>query len=159
MSRKLSDDASEKRPPGNATPRSDPVLAYLYDHAEDVRALYATDQGRIWLALLLEYTWKVNPHITQATLMALVADLVGQNIEQTMETLEQLLRPAIFEKGVEAGIAKGQREFLLRLLVHRFGALPETVTRRVAAASTAELERWGERILDAVSLEDVFAIP
>ena len=85
--------------------------------------------------------------------MALVADLVGQNIEQTMQTLEQLLRPEIFEKGV----ATGQRELLLSQLVHRFGTLPESVTRRVAAASTAELERWGKRILDAASLDDVFA--
>jgi uncharacterized FlgJ-related protein len=157
MSRKLPDDTPEKQPPGNATPGPHPVLAFLRDHAEDVRALYATEQGRIWLAKLMEYTWKVNPRISQANLMALVADLVGQDIEQTMETLEQLLRPEIFEKGVEKGVAKGQRELLLSQLVHRFGTLPESVTRRVAAASTAELELWGKRILDAASLDDVFA--
>ena len=61
MSRKLSGDASEKRPPGNATPGSDPVIAFLRDHAEDVRALYATEQGRIWLALLVEYYLEGQP--------------------------------------------------------------------------------------------------
>jgi hypothetical protein len=135
------------------------VLAYLDDHAQDIRVLYATEHDRIWLALLMEYTWKVNRHTNQEDLMALVADLVGQDIEQTMETLEQLLRPEIFEKGVEKGVAKGQRELLLSQLVHRFGTLPKSVTRRVAAASTAELELWGKRILDAASIDDVFATP
>jgi hypothetical protein len=41
--------------------------------------------------------------------------------------------------------------------VRRFGALEEWVTRRVAGASTEESERWGERILDAASLDNVFA--
>jgi Domain of unknown function (DUF4351) len=89
--------------------------------------------------------------------------MVGEDSEQTMQTLEQLLRPEVFEQGVETGIekgvVKGQREFLQNLLVHRFGALPDSVTRRLAAASTAELERWGKRILDATSLDDVFATP
>jgi hypothetical protein len=143
--------------------QSETVLAFLHDHAEDVRVLYAAEHSRIWLALLVEYTWKVNPLANQETLMALVARLVGQDIEQTMQTLEQLLRPEVFEKGiekgVEKGVVKGQRELLLSQLVHRFGALPESVTRRVAGASTAELERWGKRILDAALLDDVFATP
>jgi flagellar biosynthesis/type III secretory pathway protein FliH len=96
---------------------------------------------------------------------------VGQDIEQTMLTLDQLLEPEAFEKGVakgiekgvakgiEKGVAKGQRELLLRQLTKRFGALPESATRRVAGASTEELARWGERILDAASLDHVFAAP
>jgi hypothetical protein len=131
--------------------RSRTVIAFLHDHAEDVRVLYATAHGRVWLALLVEYTWKVNPHTSQEDLMALVAEMVGENTEQTMQTLEQLLRPEVF--------ADGQRALLLRQLVRRFGPLPESVTKRVAGASTAELERWGERILDAASLDDVFATP
>jgi hypothetical protein len=147
--------------------QSGTVIAFLHDHAEDVRVLYANEHSRIWLALLVEYTGKVNPHTSQEALMALVADLVGEDIEQTMQTLEQLLRPEVFEKGVEKGIekgiekgvVKGQRELLLRLLVRRFGALPESVTQRIAGASTDDLARWGERILDAASLDDVFATP
>ena len=65
------------------------------------------------------------------------------------------------EEGEKAGIAKGiaQGEALLlqRLLARRFGPLPATVLERIAIASTTELETWGDRVLDAVSLDDVFS--
>jgi hypothetical protein len=128
---------------------SETVIGFLHDHAQDIRVLYAAEHDRIWLARLMEYTWKVNRHTNQEDLMALVADLVGQDIEQTMETLGQLLRPEVF--------ADGQRALLLRLLVRRFGALPESVTQRVASASTPEIERWFDRAVDAASIDDVFA--
>lgn len=144
--------------------QSGTVIAFLHDHAEDVRLLYATEHGRLCLALLLQYTWQVNPHTTQDTLVALVSDLVGQNIEQTMVSLEELLNKETYDRGrkdgvelgLEAGVVKGQRAALLRQLVRRFGVLPESVTQRVANASAEDLERWFERILDAASLDDMF---
>jgi hypothetical protein len=74
-----------------------------------------------------------------------------------MLTFEQLLRREEFERGVEKGVEKGQRALLLRQLTRRFGALPADITERVARASRQELEDWGDRILDAASLDDVFA--
>jgi hypothetical protein len=136
--------------------RSGAVIAFLDQHAEDVRVLYATEHGRIWLSRLLRYTWLVNPHTNRETLIDLVARLVGQDIDQTMLTLDQLLEKGTYDKGREDGVEEGQRALLLRQLVRRFGTLSESVTRRVAGASTGELERWGERILDAASLDDVF---
>jgi hypothetical protein len=46
---------------------------------------------------------------------------------------------------------------MLQQLMRRFGTLPESVTQRITSASTEELERWFDRILDAASLDDVFA--
>lgn len=43
-----------------------------------------------------------------------------------------------------------------RLLVRRFGALPSEVVAGVATASAQQLEFWGERVLDALSLDDAF---
>jgi predicted transposase YdaD len=145
--------------------QSETVIAFLEGHAEDIRVLYATEHGRIWLSRLLRYTWHVNPHAYRKPLIYLVARLVGQDIEQTMLTLDQLLEKATYEKGIEKGIEKGvekgvekgQRELLLRLLVRRFGTLPDSVTRRVAGASSEEIERWFDRAVDAASLDDVFA--
>jgi hypothetical protein len=45
---------------------------------------------------------------------------------------------------------------LLRQLERRFGPLPASITDRVGAANIAMLEDWGIRILDAVTLDDVF---
>ena len=59
-------------------------------------------------------------------------------------------------EGLAEGLAEGQRELLIRMLHRRFGALPETVTRRVAHASSSELGQWSEDLLFADSLAALF---
>jgi Domain of unknown function (DUF4351) len=61
------------------------------------------------------------------------------------------------KEGRKEGLEEGERAALLRLLERRFGALPEALTARVADASTNEIESWLDRVLDASSLDDVFA--
>ena len=62
-----------------------------------------------------------------------------------------------FARGFEMGKVEGKREVLLRQLALRFGTLPDSVWERVGGAGSEDLERWAERILDATSLDDVFA--
>jgi hypothetical protein len=87
--------------------------------------------------------------------------VAGPHTEDTMMSLgERLVQKGIdkgIEQGIEKGIEKGQREMLLRQLGQRFGVLPEAVTARVNEADAADLVHWAERILDAKSLDDVFA--
>lgn len=56
-----------------------------------------------------------------------------------------------------AGQAEGKAELLLKQMSLRFGPLSEATLVRVWAASVEELERWGERILGAQTLDDVLA--
>ena len=56
-------------------------------------------------------------------------------------------------------IQQGERKFFLRQLVKKFKTLPEAVEQRIEEASDAELEAWGERVLSAKRLEDVFSPP
>jgi hypothetical protein len=79
--------------------------------------------------------------------------------EICMEYFKKEMFDRDFEKGFKIGIEKGLRELLLRQLVRRFGDLPEAIAGRVARAGAEELARWNERLLDAVSLDDVFAAP
>jgi hypothetical protein len=59
-------------------------------------------------------------------------------------------------KGIEKGIEKGEALLLQRLLVRRFGVLPATILKQIAHATTDQLELWGDRVLDAQSLDEVF---
>lgn len=59
-------------------------------------------------------------------------------------------------KGVKQGLQQGKSDLLLRLLTRRFGVLPEWALTRLSQASTDSLETWGDRVLDAQSLEEVF---
>ncbi len=67
-----------------------------------------------------------------------------ESIRQTAMTLEQQFRQ------------EGERLLLERLLIRRFGHLPEWVCRLLEDATTDQIEQWGEAILDAPSLESVF---
>lgn len=56
----------------------------------------------------------------------------------------------------QRGIEKGEALLLQRLLTRRFGALPNEIIVQIAGATSAQLERWGDRVLDARSLDEVF---
>ncbi len=59
-------------------------------------------------------------------------------------------------QGRQEGRQRGQLELLTRLLIHRFGPLPEWAATRLDAAHADQLEQWADRVLDAASLEAVF---
>ncbi|MBF0426238.1 MAG: DUF4351 domain-containing protein [Magnetococcales bacterium] len=68
------------------------------------------------------------------------------------------------ERGIQKGIQigkqqthlKGEAALLLRQLKQRFGSLPDWVPERVNAADATALETWGDRVLTASSLREVF---
>jgi len=64
------------------------------------------------------------------------------------------------QEGIREGIREGRKDGEATLLTlqlrKRFGELPESVRTRVSEARPDELEHWGERLMDASSLEDVF---
>ncbi len=60
------------------------------------------------------------------------------------------------QEGLQEGRAGIQR-ILRHQLQRRFGELPEWAEARLGSATLEDLESWGERILDAVLLEDIFA--
>jgi hypothetical protein len=60
------------------------------------------------------------------------------------------------EQGIEQGIGRGEMILLRRMLTKRFGELPQEIEIRLSQASIADLELWGDRILEAQTLTDVF---
>jgi predicted transposase YdaD len=72
------------------------------------------------------------------------------------EIEEEMLSPAAREKLAE-GRALGKAETLLRQLIRKFGPVAPDLQQRVQQASLAELDTFLDRILDAKSIEDVFA--
>ena len=60
------------------------------------------------------------------------------------------------QKGIQQGMQQGEALLLQRLLTRRFGALSATQLASIAAATPAQLETWGDRVLEAKSLDEVF---
>ena len=78
---------------------------------------------------------------------------LGFKAEGMKEGLQQGVR-----QGCQEGRQEGEAFALQRLLAKRFGAVPPEMALRIATASREEIEIWLDRVLDASSLEDVFAL-
>lgn len=61
------------------------------------------------------------------------------------------------EKWKAEGEATGRAELLLRLLRRRFDTVPGELESLVRAADVAQIDAWSDRLLDARTLDDVFA--
>ncbi len=83
--------------------------------------------------------------------------------EQSMAyitTAERIGMQKGFQQGIEQGLHRGQQEgeyrLLLKLLQRKFHAISETYQQKIQCADAETLLIWGERILDANNLDDIF---
>jgi flagellar biosynthesis/type III secretory pathway protein FliH len=90
-------------------------------------------------------------------LLAAVGDEGKEDIMTAAEQLMERGRQQGLDRGREQGREQGRKEMLLDLLRERFGALPDAIVARVAAADMAQLVVWSKRVLTAPTLDDVFA--
>jgi flagellar biosynthesis/type III secretory pathway protein FliH len=67
------------------------------------------------------------------------------------------------QKGIQAGrqegLQAGEALALQKLLTKRFGALPADTVGKITTASTAQIDAWLDLVLDAPSIDVVFAQP
>ncbi|MEO5353176.1 MAG: DUF4351 domain-containing protein [Magnetococcus sp. XQGC-1] len=56
----------------------------------------------------------------------------------------------------QRGRQEGEAKLLMRQLTRRFGELSAVVQAKIAAADSETLEKWGDFVLDARSLEELF---
>lgn len=128
----------------------------------------------LWLRFMSEINEKTQtvsedllavPEIKKALSLAEEAGYTPEQLETydrywDAVSTERTLITGFYESGRKAGKEEGReeggREFLLRLLQRRFGPLPIEHQERLAQADNQQLLLWGDRVLDAKSLADVF---
>ena len=62
-------------------------------------------------------------------------------------------------QGLSQGVSRGKADLLLRLMRRQFDNVPPAVEQRVLMAEADDLDQWGEAILGASTIEDVFSPP
>lgn len=75
--------------------------------------------------------------------------------EMEMDYVTSFERMGI-EKGLQKGVQQGESALLLRQLQHKFMTIPDIYKHKIEQAEPSSLLKWGERVLDVNSLEDVF---
>jgi predicted transposase YdaD len=132
-----------------------------------VRLLYERNwsKSRI-LGFFAVLDWMMRlPEELETELWHDIESIEGERRVKYVTSLERLAIKRGIEQGIEQGLARGRMEgraegiavLLARQLNRRFGPLSVTITDRLAKAAPDQLERWAERVLDAATLDDVFA--
>jgi predicted transposase YdaD len=99
------------------------------------------NDGVDWLDLLETILVYKLPHFTREEI-------------QTMFNYQDItLKETRFYQDV---FTEGEAAMLLRLLERKFRPLPEAARQRIATADAETLLLWGERVLDATSLEEIW---
>lgn len=131
-----------------------------------VAALRSAPWGQLGLSGIESYLLEITD-LNPEQLRAMVQRAIGSD-EEFVSTAERMRR-ASWKEGKEEGKQEGKQEgrvlgasqqaidTVLRLLARRFGPVPEPVAARIRAAALTDLDRWTDRILDALTLDDVFA--
>jgi predicted transposase/invertase (TIGR01784 family) len=151
------------------------LLKYIFSdelrtHLPRILALFRTlvtsqHDGLAYLETVLRYLAQATDQLDETTLREALYKALPDMGETLMPTLaetwiEQGLQKGLqqgVEKGLQQGVEQGERLILERLLVKRFGPLPEVLEQRLANASRAEVEAWLDQVLDAPSLETMFS--
>lgn len=126
----------------------------------ELRSVMVTG-NRDRMAAFLHYTVHVNPRADVQALREHLLPAIGEEVEEVIVTVADKLRQEGYDKGLERGLERGleqeRRRLFLRQLGQRFGALPEAVLARISAAGAEDLQRWLDRMLSAVTLDEVFS--
>lgn len=85
-----------------------------------------------------------------------VTEVDPERLHATLEVLLQRPETPIMSTATRLR-AEGRVAALLRLLRKRFGPLPIDLEKRLAAASSEQLDLYLDRVLDAGSLDEVLA--
>lgn len=62
------------------------------------------------------------------------------------------------EQGIEQGEQQGERKLLIRLLKRKFNGVPEGYKQRIKYASSENLLKWADKVLDSNTIEEIFDV-
>jgi len=96
------------------------------------------------------------PHLPEEMESTLWNELMSYEEERHTPYVTSVERIGI-KKGQRQGMQQGMQLLIRKLLMRRFGQLPEWVDKRLESAESRDLKQWAERILDARDLQDVFS--
>ena len=122
------------------------------------------DKQRV-IDLYMVIDWLLHlPDLLERRLWTLITALEREKKMPYVSSAERFGIEKGLQKGIKKGLAHGARmgrqegeaALLYRQLTRRFGPLPDWVEDRLRRASIEELETWGDRVLDATKLADVF---
>uniref|UniRef100_UPI002638EAA9 DUF4351 domain-containing protein n=1 Tax=Ferrovum sp. TaxID=2609467 RepID=UPI002638EAA9 len=85
------------------------------------------------------------------------AEGLQKGMQQGMQQGMQKGMQQGMQQGMQKGMRQGEALALQKLLTKRFGVIPPDVLARIASASQDQVEAWLDRVLDVLTLDEVFS--
>ena len=127
------------------------ALSYL--NSLDVEQTQQRERAILYLLLVLHQ----RPAAEHASLISLIdGQTHGMEVESMTESIIEQTRKQGLEQGLEQGETRAKREAILKLLQFRFDAVPEVLTRKIAAMQNRSLlDSLFEKAATAQTLDDI----
>ena len=116
--------------------------------------------GNGWMALarVCRYFWMTQTAENARPLLDEISKRLPMH--QTRKDVGMNIEEYLLDKGRKQGIELGRHQSVQRVLItllqQRFGPLPEATIARVKNSDVEKVEAWLERVLGAISIDDVF---
>jgi hypothetical protein len=135
--------------------RSPTRLVQSFNHwANAMAELVAAPNGSEALWTIFRYIALVADDSVSDTLSR-AFDAAKPEVKEAIMTLAERWQAEGEARGIAKGKAEGKAEMLSRLLLLKFGHLPDDAQQRLGQAAEAQLDLWTERLLTAETLADV----
>lgn len=128
------------------------LVAGLREWGALVEEVMAAPDGAAALRTVLRYVLMVHPEEPETVLEQLDAAMGDEKVKEALMTAGERL----IQRGEARGERQGELRLVRKLLTLRFGPLTDAANARLEAADVPTLETWGERVLTAASLDEVF---
>ncbi len=141
------------------------TLSFLQKILRQLHQLELAD-GTEHVILLLNYFLVASNIQDIEKFISLIQKAFSPQVGEQIMTLAERIREEGYQRGLtlaeqfrEKGLLAGEAAFLTRLLTRKFGAISTHYQERIQQADADILLHWGERTLDANTLEEVFYSP
>ena len=132
----------------------DDAEAALRRWRELLAALHRASDGQEAFLTIVTYVVTI-ADLDRERLRRVFAQINPSSELAVMTSAGRIVREAL-QQGRAEGKAEGRAELVLRLVEARFGTPSQAVIDRIGSASTADLDQWAIRLLDAKTLQAVF---
>lgn len=130
----------------------------------DLWGLIEQDGGKDYIITLASYLSKAGESQNGEAVLELIAEHVTKETGEKIMTIAEQIEQKAEARGYLAGIAEGKAEgkaqgeaaILVRLLKRKFHMVPEQYLQRIQQADADTLLVWGENLLEAETLSEVF---
>lgn len=135
------------------------VLNCIIELTDILKAVDKAGDGD-YITALFNYLLAAGETVKQEEVVkTLVSSLSGPTGDKIMTLAEQLIAKGKSEGylvGMAEGKAEGEAAILVRQLKRKFGVIPEQYLQHIHEADAETLLEWGERLLDATTIRDIF---